>query len=100
MAHSVLYPNFKSVNTLLYIGAIGVLLYVLHRPGIDFNASAPVAASREQAEIRFQSVLDVLDIPSDSLELVATRYQRSRFIKALMDSADSGASDDGSTDSL
>jgi hypothetical protein len=92
MAHSVLYPNFKSVNTLLYIGAIGVLLYVLHRPGIDFNASAPVAASREQAEIRFQSVLDVLDIPSDSLEFVATRYQRSRFIKALMDSADQHSS--------
>lgn len=92
MAHSVLYPNFKSVNTLLYIGAIGVLLYVLHRPGIDFNASAPVAASREQAESRLQSVLGALDIPTDSLEFVATRYQRSRFLKALMDSADKHSS--------
>ncbi len=92
MARSALYPNFKSVNTLLYIGAIGLLLYVLHRPGIDFNASAPVAASREQAEMRFSRVLEALDIPTDSLELVATRYQRYRFLKALMDSADRGSS--------
>ncbi len=92
MAHSVLYPNFKSVNTLLYIGAIGVLLYILHRPVIDFNASAPVAASRDQAEARFRSVLISLDIPSDSLEFMATRYQRSTFLKALMDSADRNTS--------
>lgn len=92
MAHSVLYPNFKSVNTLLYIGAIGVLLYVLHRPVIDFNASAPVAASREQAELRFQSVLTTLDIPADSLKFVSTRYQRTRFLKALMDSAERNTS--------
>lgn len=92
MAHSVLYPNFKSVNTLLYIGAIGVLLYVLHRPVIDFNASAPVAASREVAEGRFLDVMSTLNVPVDSLELIATRYQRSAFLKALMDSSDQNTS--------
>jgi len=69
-----------------------VLLYILHRPVIDFNAAAPVAASRDQAEGRFRSVLTSLDIPSDSLEFMATRYQRSTFLKALMDSADRNTS--------
>lgn len=88
MPHSILYPNFKSVNTLLYIGGIGVLLYILHRPVIDFYASAPVAASREAAEIRFREVMASIDLPADSLQLIATRYQRSRFLKTLMDSSD------------
>ncbi len=88
MAHSVLYPNFKSVNTLLYIGAVGVLLYILHRPAIDFNASAPVAQSREAAENRFREVMGAIDVPSDSLSLIANRYQRTRFLRTLMDSSD------------
>lgn len=92
MARSVLYPNFKSVNTLLYIGAIGVLLYILHRPVIDFNASAPIAASRETAETRFQEVLNTLNVPTDSLVWIANRYQRSRFLKTLMDSSDRNTS--------
>lgn len=86
MAPSVLHPNFRSVYTLLYIGALGVLLFVLLRPAIDFHSSAPIQVSKTKAEAQFNRVLTQLDIQSDSLIIIGTREQLSRFYRHLSDS--------------
>ncbi len=86
MAPSVLHPNFRSVYTLLYVGALGVLLFLLLRPAIDFHSSAPIRVSKVEAEAQFNQVLSLLDIPSDSLIVMGSREQRSRFYRHLSDS--------------
>lgn len=86
MAPSVLHPNFRSVYTLLYVGALGVLLFILLRPAIDFHASAPIHVSKTEAEAHFNDVLTMLDVRSDSLIVMGTRVQRSQFYRQLSDS--------------
>lgn len=86
MAPSVLHPNFRSVYTLLYVGALGVLLFLLLRPAIDIHSSAPIHVSRTDAEAQFKHLLTLLDVPSDSLVVMGSREQRSRFYRRLSDS--------------
>lgn len=80
--------HLRSVYIWVYLGILGVLIFVLLRPSIDFHASAPVEMSRKAAEDKATQIFQELGIGDfDGLVTYGLRQQRVYF-KELVAEAD------------
>jgi len=71
----------------LYIGALGVAVFLLLRPSIDFNANAPLRESHEDVEQRTRELAEDMGFSLDSLGMITRRNQHVQYYKSLADSA-------------
>lgn len=68
--------HLRSVYILVYIGFIGLILFLLLRPSIDFHAQSPIESSRTETIKESFKQLRQLGMDTDSLKTIARRYQR------------------------
>ncbi|HAC15372.1 MAG TPA: hypothetical protein DCE78_05435 [Bacteroidetes bacterium] len=71
--------HLRSVYILVYIGFIGLILFLLLRPSIDFHAQSPIESSRTESVSAAFDQLRQLGMDTDSLKTLARRYQRSEL---------------------
>jgi hypothetical protein len=75
--------DFRSVRTLLYLGLLGLIGFVLLRPSIDLSSGSVITASRSVAEDRFLGIMGELGVDMDTLAWMSQRYQRDAFFESL-----------------
>ena len=68
--------HLRSVYILVYIGFIGLILFLLLRPSIDFHAQSPIESSRTEIVSAAFDQLRLLGMDTDSLKTLTRRYQR------------------------
>lgn len=79
--------HLRSVYLLVYIGFLGLLIYFLMRPMVDFHANSPVEMSRETAISRATTVLQELGVDTGGETfMMAVRSQRVRLFQDMVDS--------------
>jgi len=67
--------RWKSLHIWLYLGALGLLAFLLLRPAVDFNAGAPIHESRSAIEQKTLNLAEKLGMATDSLQPMAIRQQ-------------------------
>jgi serine phosphatase RsbU (regulator of sigma subunit) len=78
--------HLRSVYILVYIGFLGVILFLLLRPSIDFYSGGPIESSRVLAEETGFEILSNLGFETDSLMSLTKRVQRNELFTELRDS--------------
>jgi serine phosphatase RsbU (regulator of sigma subunit) len=78
--------HLRSVYILVYLGFLGLLLFLLLRPSIDFNANAPLEMSREGAELHAIEIASGFGIDGSEMSLLARRQQRTSLYTQIKDS--------------
>lgn len=68
------------------MGAIGLALFFVLRPLVDFNARAPISSSRPAVEAKTDSLAGLLGFSTDSLALMTQRTQHLNYYRTLKDS--------------
>jgi len=81
--------HLRSVYILVYLGFLGLLLFLLLRPSIDFNANVPLEISRSGAESRAIEFATEFGIDSSEMSLLARRQQRTSLFTLIKDSLES-----------
>lgn len=78
--------HLRSVYILVYLGFLGLLLFLLLRPSIDFNANAPLDVSREGAELNAIEIASGFGVDVSEMSLLARRQQRTILYTQIKDS--------------
>lgn len=68
--------HLRSVYIIVYLGLLGLILFLLLRPSIDFNAQSPIELNKDQVEaIGFEQLVS-LGMDTAGVRAMPRRYQR------------------------
>lgn len=70
----------------LFLGALGVAVFLFLRPAVDFNAGSPIQQSRTTVENSTGELVRQMGFSLDSLHLLTTRSQHLGYFSSLKDS--------------
>jgi len=68
--------SLRSVYILVYLGVLGLILFLLLRPSIDFNALSPIEIDRDTIEQTGFEQLIQLGMDTSGVSAMTRRYQR------------------------
>lgn len=83
--------HLRSVYILVYLGFLGLLLFLLLRPSIDFSADMPIEMSRSAAEVKAIEYASEFGISDTGVEMLARRQQRSSLYNRIRDSLETAS---------
>lgn len=68
--------HLRSVYIIVYLGVLGIILFLLLRPSIDFNTHSPIELNKNQVEsIGFEKLIE-LGMDTAGVRAMPRRYQR------------------------
>lgn len=68
--------HLRSVYILVYVGFVGLILFLLLRLSVDFHALSPIEVNRVEAESVAMDQLEGLGLDTSELRMMTRRYQR------------------------
>lgn len=84
---AIIVHNLK-IQVWILLGVLGLAIFFLLRPSVDFNAGNPVRESQDSISVHARSILDDLGANTDTLQTMALFNQHVGYYKLLKDSID------------